>query len=53
MVAAQHEEIFWVFDLVGEHEADGLDGLFSPVDVVPQEEVVGLSGEASILEELD
>lgn len=34
MVAPKEEEVLWVFDLVGEHEADGLDGLFSAVDVV-------------------
>lgn len=53
MVAPEQEEVLGVFDLVGEHEADGLDGLFSAVDVVAQEEVVGLPGEAGVLEELD
>lgn len=53
MVAAQHEEVLGVFDLVGEHEADGLDGLLSPVDVVAQEEVVGLAWEPGVLEEFD
>lgn len=53
MIASEEEEVLWVFDLVGEHEADGLDGLFAAVDVIAQKEVVGLSGEAGVLEELD
>ena len=53
MVAAQHEEVFWVFDLVGEHEADGFDGLFAAVDIVTQEEIVGLAGKSCVFEEFD
>lgn len=37
MVAPKHEEVLWVLDFVGEHETDGLDGLFSSVDIVPEE----------------
>lgn len=29
MIAAQQKEIFWIFDFVGEKEADSLEGLFS------------------------
>ena len=36
MVATKHEEVLGVLDLVGKHEADGLDGLFSSVDIVSQ-----------------
>lgn len=53
MVSPQHEEILRVFDLIGEHQANALDGLFSPIDVIPQEQVVRISRESSILEQLD
>ena len=53
MVASQHEEVFWVFDLVGEHEADSFDGLFAAVDIVAQEEIVGLSWKSCVFEEFD
>ena len=53
MIAPQQEEILRVFDLISEHEADGLDGLFPPIDIVAQKEVVSFSGKPCILEELD
>ncbi len=53
MVASQHEKVLRVLNFIGEHETDGLDGLFAPVDVVPQEQIVGLPREASVLEELN
>ena len=40
MIATQDEEIFGVFDLVGEEKADSLEGLFSSVYIVTEEEVV-------------
>jgi hypothetical protein len=45
MIAAQDEEIFWIFDLVGKEKADNLEGLFASIDVVAKEEVIGLGGE--------
>ena len=53
MVASEHEEVLRVFDFVGEHEADGFDRLFSSVNIVAKEEVVGISGKSCVLEELD
>ena len=51
MVATEQEEVLWIFDLVSEKETDGLEGLFTPVYVVTEEQVVTLWGEASILKE--
>lgn len=53
MVATQQEEVFWVFNLVGQHQADGLDRLFSPVHVISQEQVVSFSREAGVLKEFN
>ena len=50
VVPPEQEEVLWVFDLVGQQQADGLQGLLPSVHVVPQEQVVGLRGETSILE---
>ena len=51
VVAPEQEEVLWVLDLVGEQEADGLQRLLAAVNVVPEEEVVGLGREAAVLEE--
>ena len=53
MVASEHKEIFWIFNFVCKHEADGFDGLFSAVDIVAEEEIVGLSGKSCVFEEFD
>lgn len=34
VVSSQQEEVLWVFDLVGQQEADGLEGHLSTIDVV-------------------
>ena len=51
MIATQNEEVLRVLDLVGKEQADGLEGLLATVDVVTQEEVVGLGRKAAIFEQ--
>lgn len=51
VVPAQDVDFIGVFDFVGKKEADCLDALASPVDVVAQEQVGMLGREASVLEE--
>lgn len=51
MVSSQQKEVFWVFDLVGQQQADGLQGLFASVYIVPQEQVVALWRKAPIFKE--
>ena len=53
VVAAQDEEVLGVLDLVGQEKADGLEGLLATVDIVTEEEVVGLRWEATVLEETE
>lgn len=53
VVAAQDEEVLGVLDLVGQEKADGLEGLLATVDVVTEEEVVGLRWESTVLEETE
>ena len=50
MVAAQHEKVLGVLDLVGQHQADVLNRLFSPVHIVSEEQIVGVPGKTSVLE---
>ena len=50
VVAAQDEKVLGVLDLVCEQKADGLEGLLASVDVIAEEEVVGLWGEAAVFE---
>lgn len=51
VVSTQNEEVLGVLDLVRKEEADGLEGLLATVDVVTEEEVVGLRRETAIFEE--
>ena len=53
VVAAEDEEVLRVLDLVGEQQADGLEGLLAAVDVVAEEQVVGFGREAAVLEEAE
>ena len=51
MVASEEEEVLWVLDLVGEEEADGLEGLLSSVHIVSEEKVIGFRWESSVLKQ--
>jgi len=53
VVAAQNEEVLGVLDLVGQQKADGLERLLATVDVVTEEEVVGLGREATVFEKTE
>lgn len=53
MVAPEQEKVFRVLNLVGEEEADALDGFLAPVDIVPQKQIVDVAGEAALLEDLE
>ena len=53
VVTPQHEEILRVFDFVCQHQADCLDRLLPPVNVVAQEEVVCVPGEPCVFEKFD
>ena len=51
VVAAENEEVLGILDLVGKQKADGLEGLLATINVVTEEEVVGLRGEAAVFEQ--
>ena len=51
VVAAEDKEVLGVLDLVCEEQADSLQRLLATIDVVTEEEVVGLGGKAAIFEE--
>ena len=51
VVTAEEEEVLGIFQLKTEEEEDGLERLLAAVDVVAEEEIVGLRGEASILKQ--
>lgn len=51
VVATQNEEVLGILDLVGEQEADGLERLLATVDIITEEQVVGLRGETAVFEE--
>jgi hypothetical protein len=50
VVTTEDEEVLWVFDLVGEEKADGLERLLASINVVTEEEVVGLWWETAVFE---
>lgn len=37
MIAAEQKEIFWIFDLVRQQEANCLQGLFATIHIVAEE----------------
>jgi hypothetical protein len=51
MVAAKDKKVLWILDLVGEEEGDRLKGLPATVNIVAEEEVVGVRWEATILKQ--
>lgn len=51
MVSSQDEEILGVLDLVCQEQANCLERLLAPVDVVSEEEVVGFGRETTVLEQ--
>ena len=53
VVATKDEEILWVFDLVCQQEADGLQRLLSTIHVVSEEQVVSLRRESTVLEKTE
>lgn len=53
VVTAENEEVFGVLDLVGKEQADSLEGLLATVDVVTEEQVVGLRGETTVFEQTE
>jgi len=53
VISSKDEEIFGVFDLIRQKEAYGLEGLLTTVDIIPQENVIGLGGEPSILKKTE
>ena len=53
MISSQNKEIFGVFNLVGEQQANRLQGLLSPVHIVAEKEVIGLGRKSTILKETE
>ena len=51
MISSQQKEVLRVLDLVAEQQADRFDGLFSTVDVIAEEKVVGLWWEPTVLKD--
>ena len=51
MVAPEKEEVFWVLDFVGQQQADGLQRLLPSVNVIAQEEVIGLRRKSAIFKQ--
>lgn len=51
MVSPQQEEVLWIFDFVGQQEADGFQRLLPPVHIVTQKQVVAFWREAPVLEQ--
>lgn len=50
VVAAKKEEIFGVFNFIGEQQANGFQTLFASVDVITKKEVISFGREAAVLE---
>lgn len=53
VVAAQDEEVLRILDLVRQEQADGLQRLLATVDIVAEEQIVGLWWEAAVFEQTE
>jgi hypothetical protein len=53
VVAAKHEEVLGVLDLVRKQQADSLQRLLAAIDIVTEEEVVRFGWEAAVLEQTE
>jgi len=53
VISSKDEEIFGVFDLIRQKEANGLERLLPTVHVIPQEDVIGLGGESAVLKKTE
>ena len=53
MIPPQQKEVLRVLDLISQHERNAFDGLFSSIDIIPEEEIVLIPGIATVFEELD
>lgn len=51
MVSSQQKKVFWVFDLVSQQQADGLQRLLASVYIIAQEQVVALRRKASVFKQ--
>ncbi len=51
MVSSEEEEILGILDLVGQQQTNGFHALFASVHIVPQEEIIGVGREATVLKQ--
>ena len=51
VIASQKEEVLLELGLIGKKQDNSLEGVLSSVNVVTEEQIVGLGREAAILEE--
>ena len=48
MVATEEEKVLRILDLVRQEKAHSLEGLLATIDIISQEEVVGIGWETAI-----
>ena len=53
MISSQQEKVLRILNLVAQQKADSLNRLLSTVDVVAEEQVVGLRRESTVLEDAE
>ena len=51
VVSSEQEKVLRVFNLISEEQCDGFQALFSTVDVIAKEQVVGIWWEPSVFKE--
>ena len=52
MIPTQEEDILWEFYFVAEQKQDAFKGHRAAVDVIPEEEVIGVAGRAGHFEDI-
>lgn len=51
MISSEQEEVLRVFNFIGEKQAHSLETLLATINVISEEKVVGIRGEATIFEQ--
>jgi hypothetical protein len=51
VVTSEEEKVLWIFDLVGEKQADSFEALLAAVHIISKEEVVGIRWEPTIFKQ--
>ena len=51
MVSTKQEKVFWIFDFVGQQQADGFQRLLPSVDIISEKQIVAFRWKSTVFEQ--